>query len=86
MRAVCVIGTHSRMLAIIMELDKTNEFLNAFSDKYDLINEAIKSCQIAMNNCLKEDQEGLGGFSIDEIILLFDHQEVVFNHSFRNWT
>ncbi|MDH5379727.1 MAG: hypothetical protein OEW75_02680 [Cyclobacteriaceae bacterium] len=67
-----------------MELEEINKYLNDFSDKYDLINEAIKSCKIAMNNCFKDDKEGLGGFSIDEIILLFDHQEVVFKHSFRS--
>jgi hypothetical protein len=66
-----------------MEAGNTYELLNAFADKHDLINVAIESCEIAMKNCISNDKHGLGGFSIDEILFLFNHQEYIFKHSHR---
>ena len=67
-----------------MELDETNKLLNEFAIKHDLINKAIESCNTAIHNSMKDDEDALVGFSIDEILLTFDHQEVIFKDSFRN--
>ena len=63
-----------------MELEKTKGFLNEFSHKYDLINRAITGCEVFMKNSIRDDKGALRGFSIDEILLMFDQQVVVFNH------
>lgn len=54
--------------------------LKEFSDKYEIKQEAMKSCLKAMSNCINDDPNGLGGFSIDEIRLEFAAQELIFEH------
>lgn len=54
--------------------------LKEFSDKYEIKQEAMKSCLKAMTNCINDDPNGLRGFSIDEIRLEFAAQELIFEH------
>jgi len=63
-----------------MSLEKTNKTLIEFSDKHNLKQEAMKSCQIAMFNCILNDVDGLGGFKLTEIHLEFIKQDLIFQH------
>lgn len=58
--------------------------LAEFVQKYNLKEEAIKLCRIAMTNCVEEDIVGLRGFRIEEIRLEFVRHELVFEHYFYN--
>ncbi|MDW7693848.1 hypothetical protein R9C00_03745 [Flammeovirgaceae bacterium SG7u.111] len=54
--------------------------LTEFSEKHDLIGHAIKSCKVAIENCLEENPEE--GYPLSEIELRFEKQEFVFKHHF----
>ena len=56
--------------------------LKSFVEKYNLKEEAISSCKIAMENCLKDDIDGMGGFLIEDIRLEFVSYKLIFEHYF----
>lgn len=70
-----------------MTLNQIKNTLTDFSKKNNLQQKALKSCQVAMLNCIEDDIDGLGGlggFKIEEIRLEFIRQEVIFEHYSNN--
>ena len=66
-------------------MEGVKKALNEFARKYNLEEEAKKGCLISMQNCITDfGEEGLGGFSIDEIRLEFIRHELIFEHYFRH--
>jgi hypothetical protein len=63
-----------------MEFKELNINLRRFSEKHDLVNHALESCRIAINNCLEENPDE--GYPLDETEFRFDKQEFVFNHQY----
>ena len=63
-----------------MEIDKTQEILNDFSTKHQLIDRAAKSCKVALKNLVKADggQIELGGHDLKDLILEFNGQSLIF--------
>ena len=63
-----------------MEKEKIIKSLKEFTHRYDLKNKAVESCKVYMTNCLKEDEEGIGGFALDELKLDFVRFDLIFDH------
>ena len=63
-----------------MEIDKTQEILNDFSTRHQLIGRAVDGCKVALQNLVKEDggQEELGGHDLKDLILEFNEQSLIF--------
>lgn len=62
------------------DLQKLTQTLDDFCLKHSLKEEAERHCRVAMTNCIEDDNNGLGGFSLDEIKLDFVKHELVFRH------
>jgi len=62
-----------------MELSSIAKELQAFSEKHDLINEALSGCVIALENCKKENPEEAE--LIEDTKIKFEKQEFIFNES-----
>ncbi len=63
-----------------MNLSDIKEYLSNLSHKYDLIEVAKESCMVAINNCIKDNGiEELNGYLIDDLIIEFDNQKLIFN-------
>ncbi|MBL7817080.1 MAG: hypothetical protein JNL70_18805 [Saprospiraceae bacterium] len=67
-----------------MTTEEIHQTLKEFSEKYKLKQEAIDSCMKAMEHCIADDSDGLGGFSIDEIRLEFMQHDLIFEHYLYN--
>ena len=65
-----------------INLNDITQILVDFSLKHRLKYEAIRACNVAMSNCIEEDDSGLGGFNIKEIKLDFVKHELIFEHFF----
>jgi hypothetical protein len=63
-----------------MDVNDIVEFLDAYAKEFDLINEAVYSCQEAIENCLDEETNRLAGFLKEEIVLRYEKQELQFNN------
>mgnify|MGYP001314457873 CR=1 FL=1 len=63
-----------------MEFSDINTNLRKFSEKHDLINHALDSCRIAIQNCLNENPNE--GYPLDKTELRFSKQEFIFNNHF----
>jgi len=64
------------------QLEDIVQQLQEWSQQQDLIEEAIRSCHINLQNWEKEDKEiGLiARWKVSDILLHFDHQALVFKH------
>ena len=63
-----------------MDANAIVSFLNAYSDEFDLKNEAMLSCEEAIENCLDEETLTLAGFLMEEIELRYEKQELLFDN------
>ncbi len=64
------------------DLKNISQILDDFVLQYNLKDEAIRHCRIAMMNSLEDDLAELGGFGLDEIKLDFKSHTFIFEHNF----
>jgi hypothetical protein len=68
----------------MIKIEELQVKLMEFSDKFELKQNALESCLESMKNCINDNVNGLGGFSIDELRLEFIEQNLVFEHYVYN--
>lgn len=57
--------------------------LAAFSQSHHLKEEAMNGCRTSMQNCIADDPEGLGGFEIDELKLIYLGQRLIVDSFYK---
>lgn len=67
-----------------MKTDLTSipQILDDFVLQYNLKDEAVRRCMVAMTNCLEDDPAGLSGFGLNEIKFDFKSHTFIFEHHF----
>lgn len=64
------------------DLKNISQILDDFVLQYNLKDEAVRRCMVAMTNCLEDDPAGLSGFGLNEIKLDFKSHTFIFEHNF----